>query len=81
MHHFAEFYQRSPNGKIIPACGTDSHLPIDGRLGLARAEQEAMDHMQRIGYRYTGFALFRVRGQRTGKEHPYYTWGDYTPAT
>jgi hypothetical protein len=76
--HFADFYQRGTTGKIVPACGSDAHLCIDGRFGLDRATDCALQHMEslsKIGKNYCGFALFRVAGRRTGNEHPYYTWG------
>lgn len=77
--HFAEFYHKGTTGKTIPACGTDTHLPIDGRFGLVRAKYTAVLHMESLAKNriqdYTGFALYRVRGRRTGNEHPYYTYG------
>ena len=79
IQHFAEFYHEGTTGKIIPACGSDAHLCIDGRFGLAKAEYAAIIHMGALAKNniqcYTGFKLYHVRGRRTGTETPYFTWG------
>ena len=77
--HFAEFYQLSPqSGLPIPACGSDSHLPIDGRFGPDRAADCALQHLaslQKLGKDYCGFALFRNPSRHSGEEQPYYFYG------
>ena len=61
---FAEFYHDSTgwNGKdfsgpvkLIPACGSDSVLPIDARLNVIRAAGMAREVCKRRGYK--GFTL------------------------
>jgi len=48
---FAEFYHWNVGKSgIIPACGSDSVLPLDGRHGLPRAIKAAHDTAKRRGY-------------------------------
>lgn len=69
MRQFAQFFHRSTGyveGSIPPrfdgpktlieACGSDSVLPIDGRLGI----MSAIDEARRVA-RQRGFPAFEIR--------------------
>lgn len=51
------------DGAPIPACGTDSVLPLDARLKYtnqcARAHYYALKMNQRLGKRFVGFCIMR----------------------
>lgn len=67
---YAEFYQRNANGELVPALGTDSRLPLDGRWGAATIERAARKHKHSLRNLkwYSGYI---VRG-RTGQPHSLY---------
>lgn len=72
--HFADFFIQSPAG-LVPACGTDAHLHLDGRWGKWRAVEEARAYAIRhhaVHPQWAAFKLYRTRRERTGEERPYY---------
>lgn len=42
---YAQFWHRGTHGLLIPACGSDSVLPIDGRFGTARQHAVARERL------------------------------------
>lgn len=60
---YAQFWHKGVSGKLTPACGSDSVLIIDGRLGVARQHKAARDRLKQDFYarKYTAYTLHAGR--------------------
>lgn len=57
---FAEYWHYGLDGKLRPACGSDSVVTIDGRFGIQRQHAYAREHYKRIKAvqpHYAGYVL------------------------
>ena len=50
MRYYAEFYYRNWRGNVLPVCGSDGVLPIDGRVSLENAHGIAVSQMEKHGF-------------------------------
>ena len=78
MKVFAQFYTQSSgwNGKdysgpkyLVPACGSDGYLPLDGRLSLDRLCAAAEQHARKLRTvrKHHGFQICRGEKLSTGQ--------------
>ncbi len=70
MTTYLEFHERKPNGCIACALGSDSIIPVDGRLGLLSQTIVAARHARSlvgVGKAYCGFAVLRGSSLGTAK--------------
>ncbi len=58
MIHYAQFYCKL--GKL-EGVGTDSVLPLDGRLGLAKAQALAEQRMAQLNERHASYDSYELR--------------------
>lgn len=55
---YAQFWHRGTSGRLIPACGSDSVLLIDGRFGPARQVRVARERLAALAVRgYEAYTL------------------------
>jgi hypothetical protein len=66
MRKFIVFYHTNLAGKLSPAMGSDGVLPIDGRLGNARAFTEARAQANRLHSVKPGLLGFELRAGSFG---------------
>lgn len=58
--YFAQFYNTKLDGSIGEALGSDSVLPLDGRLSLFNMENAVYNHIDRLKALNKGFTGFSI---------------------
>lgn len=68
MKKYAMFYQIDSAGNANEGVGTDSFLPLDGRLNLSNCIDQTREHMknlnENLGKFYVGFEIRSCGGQQ-----------------
>lgn len=61
MKYFAQMLAIDLAGKITEACGSDAHLPLDGRLTLLNMRLHSKKYMRDMKnlHGYVGFKIYR----------------------
>lgn len=67
MQNYIQFYSRLLNGEIDEATGSDSVMPLDGRLSLVNMELQGYEQAHRLRkvQRYVGFKVMYGTNFRT----------------
>lgn len=61
MKAYAQFFQIDGSGAVAEGCGTDSIMPLDGRLNVSSMRREALAQIDRLKNvrKYCGYQIRR----------------------